>query len=64
MLSLALTDRGYTVNGFNEPIKAIEFIREHYDNHLLITDYMMPDIDGLALIKAVKGLRPNLRLYL
>jgi len=40
---------------FDNPLKALEWCREHVPD-LVIVDYMMPDIDGLRFISAFRAL--------
>ena len=43
--------------GFDNPLTALEYIRENHDTIcLIVTDWRMPDIDGLELIKRVAGM--------
>jgi two-component system, sensor histidine kinase and response regulator len=50
---------GYATTGFSSPKQALEQLQpDRYD--LLITDLMMPEMDGIALIRAAMGVDPNL----
>jgi putative two-component system response regulator len=40
---------------FNNPLAALEWCNAHVPD-LVIVDYMMPDIDGLRFISAVRAL--------
>lgn len=40
---------------------ALAYLRKH-EIDLLITDYSMPDMDGIELVKQVKRLKPNLKV--
>ncbi len=35
---------------------------KNYDVDMMITDYSMPDMDGLTLVKQAKALKPNLKV--
>lgn len=58
-LCRTLEDEGYTVTGFTSPKKALAALREQ-EFDLLLTDLMMPDIDGIALISEAQAIDRNL----
>lgn len=43
--------------------QAVEMVRQH-DVHLVITDLMMPDLDGFDVLKVVRTLRPEAEVIL
>ncbi|NPA55580.1 MAG: response regulator [Epsilonproteobacteria bacterium] len=52
-------DEGHEVVSFTNPLEALEDIKQHeYD--LAFVDYMMPELDGIELIKQIKQIYPNL----
>jgi len=52
-------DEGHNVFSFSNPIEALESIKENrYD--LAFIDYMMPEMNGIELIKKIKETQPNL----
>jgi two-component system, OmpR family, response regulator VanR len=53
LLRLILEEHGYHVVSANNGIKALESVRSQKP-HLIITDIVMPEMDGFALCKAVK----------
>lgn len=56
-LDTCLTSRGYEVQTTDNPIRALElFSQTHYD--ILLTDFKMPEMDGLSLLKKVKESSP------
>jgi signal transduction histidine kinase len=59
MLRFILEENGYIVDSANNGVKALEFIRQKKPN-LIITDIIMPVMDGFALCKAVKS-NPELK---
>jgi len=50
---------GYATTGFSSPKQALEELKpDAYD--LLLTDLMMPEMDGIALLAAAREVDPNL----
>lgn len=65
LIPRVLTQLGYTVHPFHggrEALQAIGEGRQHVD--LVITDYDMPDLNGLDLARALGELRPDLPVIL
>jgi two-component system cell cycle sensor histidine kinase/response regulator CckA len=57
----ALRMRGYEVLEAAGGEEALEIVREHTAKiHLLVTDVVMPNMDGPTLVRAVKRLRPDM----
>jgi two-component system cell cycle sensor histidine kinase/response regulator CckA len=56
----ALKLRGYQVFEASGGEEALEIVRKNDTIHLLITDVMMPNMDGPTLVRAVKRLRPDM----
>lgn len=54
-----LRDQGYETVGFSSPSAALAQL-EHTEFDLLLTDLMMPEMDGIALLQAALKKRPNL----
>lgn len=53
-LALAFEKRPYEVVTVNNPVRAYQMIEdEHFD--IVISDIMMPDMDGLTLLKKIKN---------
>ena len=55
----ALKAQSYEVRGYNSGSEALEVLRKE-DFDLLITDLMMPEMDGIALINAALVIDPHL----
>ena len=56
---------GYQVTGANSPLEAIEVMRAQGDDiALVITDYSMPQMNGLQLAKALHQQHPNVPILL
>lgn len=43
---------------FSQPTEALEYLR-HHTVELVISDYRMPDMDGVALLKSCRELQPD-----
>jgi len=57
----ALRMRGYEVMEASGGEEALEIVRTHKATiHLLVTDVVMPNMDGPTLVRAVKRLRPDM----
>jgi PAS domain S-box-containing protein len=54
-----LTEQGYEVTGFTSSLEALEELKEH-DFDLLLSDLMMPEMDGVSLLKAALEIDPSL----
>jgi len=53
----------YRVRGFIQPLQALNHLRRQ-DADILITDYTMPDLDGIELGRQVKELRPGIKVVM
>jgi CheY-like chemotaxis protein len=65
LLSLGrfLSSEGHGVDGHQDPASALQACATAtYD--LLVSDYRLPDMDGLELIQAVKGRQPRIKTIL
>lgn len=61
MLSRHFRFLGYEVETENNPLKALETLRSK-KKEVLITDLMMPEMNGLDLIKTVRREQPLIRI--
>lgn len=48
----------YDVHTFTSAVKALDFIKEN-DVDLVISDYLMPEMDGISFLAKVRDLRPE-----
>jgi CheY-like chemotaxis protein/PAS domain-containing protein len=64
-LNILLSEAGYQVSVFNNPIEALTILRRSpASTDLIITDQQMPDLSGDAIIQAMGQLRPQLPIIL
>jgi len=58
-----LRKRGFSVESFSNPIAALNVLqREKFD--LILTDFKMPNVDGLEMIDRIRELRPESKIIL
>jgi two-component system cell cycle sensor histidine kinase/response regulator CckA len=58
-----LADHGYRVIASTDPVKALElFAQHHRDISLVITDIVMPQLDGIELIRRIRSIKPEVRI--
>lgn len=63
LIKLSLTGFGFTVLDMPSPADALAFSRKHTGPlHLLLTDVIMPGMDGPALAKQVQKERPDIKV--
>jgi PAS domain S-box-containing protein len=59
----ALTMRGYQVIEASSGDEALEMLREHQGHiDLLVSDVVMPGMDGPTLVKTIRAEKPNMRI--
>jgi two-component system cell cycle sensor histidine kinase/response regulator CckA len=59
----ALTNRGYTVLEADDGAKGLEIVQQHAGPiDLVITDVVMPNMDGPALLQEIRNYRPDIRI--
>ena len=63
ILEKALSSWGHTVISTENGAKALEVLKGNPKIRMLITDWMMPDLDGLELCKQVRQLKRDRYLY-
>ena len=60
--AIILEEQGYTVLRADTPGRAMELAREHNGEiHLLMTDVIMPEMNGRDLAKNILTLRPGMK---
>jgi len=55
-----LTKIGYKVTGFADAASALDFMRAHRDVVLVVTDLIMPGIDGFGVLAAAREIDPEM----
>ncbi len=61
--SRALSNKGYQVSAFPDGVQALDWFKEQKTPpDLLITDVIMPELDGPGLAKAVREMWPELKI--
>jgi len=60
-LERALTRAGYDVVSFNNGVEALERLKEEPFT-MLLTDIVMPRMDGIELARRASGLEPDLKI--
>jgi len=55
-----LTKIGYKVAGFAEAPPALDYLRAHRDVVLVVTDLMMPGVDGFGVLAAAREIDPEI----
>jgi|SRR5690554_1173005 DNA-binding NtrC family response regulator len=62
-LSRALSLHGYDTEYYDDPHEALKSYASHtYD--VIATDYKMPGMDGLTLIRAIRAINPRAKVIL
>lgn len=60
-----LTNEGYNVISFADPILAFEYFKETSDKHsLIITDLRMPGLSGIELAKKIREINTEIKIFL
>ena len=57
-----IAEAGYEVTDVASAAEALAWARQHQSFDILVTDLVMPDLDGLDLAAAMKGINPSVRV--
>ena len=64
IFTLALKGQGFHVDGFTEPLLALEHFRKNFNKYaLVVSDLRMPVMNGCQFIKQVKEIKPQVRIF-
>jgi signal transduction histidine kinase/CheY-like chemotaxis protein len=63
LCKITLSQQGYDVETFTDPIKAIARISEQYFN-LVLTDLKLPQMSGIEITKQIRKMSPNTSIIL
>ncbi len=62
-LKLSLERKGMNIEGFTDPVLAVEHFKNNAANYdIVITDIRMPQMNGFEVARAVKEIRPDIKL--
>lgn len=61
-LAIALSDAGFAVESAANGNEALALLGSHAFD-VLVTDMWMPEMDGLRLLKEIRGTRPDMRIF-
>lgn len=65
LVERALRRRGFKVTSFTQPALALNALRaQPHDYDLMVTDYNMPDLNGVDLLRQVQTIRADLPVAL
>ena len=62
-LKLSLEVKGVNTHGFTNPVLAVEHFKNNAANYdIVVTDIRMPQMNGFEVARAVKEIRPDIKL--
>lgn len=62
---ISFTKDGFVVEAYENSPEALKNFKDHHEIiGVIITDYLMPDINGLDLIKEIRKIDPNMNIIL
>ncbi|HEU4415118.1 MAG TPA: response regulator [Candidatus Angelobacter sp.] len=62
-MEAALTERDLEIFVASDPLHGLELVSKCHP-HIVVTDLMMPDVDGLAVLRRVKEIDPAIRVVI
>lgn len=64
LFTLALKDQGFHVDGFTEPLLALEHFRKNFGKYaLVVSDLRMPVMNGCEFVKQIKEIKPQVKVF-
>ncbi|MDA1277346.1 MAG: response regulator [Verrucomicrobia bacterium] len=65
VVEIVLNEKGYHTQLFSDPEVALRFLTEAQERPLLLlTDFLMPEMNGMELIEQCKKIQPDLKTIL
>lgn len=65
IVELSLARWGYVVDGFTDPVAALDHFRANaLDYALILTDIRMPEISGAELARRAKKIKPGVKVMI
>src|SRR5918993_3782436 len=65
MVKFLLQKNGFDVYEFNDPMLALDYFKKNAKKFgLIITDVMMPGMNGIELLVKIKEISPNIKSFL
>jgi CheY-like chemotaxis protein len=62
--ALLLEELGYRVLQASTAAQGLQILEDNSDIEILLTDFRMPDLDGLAMIERARKIKPSLSVAL
>ncbi len=61
---IILEEYGYEIITSNSPVESLDIIKSNTDIDLLLTDVVMPEMNGYELAKLTKNISPDIKVLL
>lgn len=63
ILKRSLEGAGMNTNGFTNPVSAVEHFKSNANSYdIVVTDIRMPQMNGFQVARAIKGIRPDMKI--
>jgi CheY-like chemotaxis protein len=59
-----LEHEGYSASGFTSALQALDTLRSGQSFDMLLTDLMMPEMDGIACVEHLRSVRHDVKIIL
>jgi DNA-binding NtrC family response regulator len=64
VMTQTLEKEGYQVHGFTDPVNALAHAKDCKECDTIVSDIRIPGMNGIQLVRAVKKLRPDMKVVL
>ncbi|MDR4492353.1 MAG: response regulator [Candidatus Nitrosocosmicus sp.] len=65
LLENYLSKEGHKVIAFSDPLQGLDYFKSNwYENLLIITDWRMPNMDGLVFANQIRQLNINVKILM